>query len=140
MTMINRHKTEMQTTVAKCYPTTTLSILKTFNNFLRTLNEMATVTASHVMNYKCSESADFRRKPESSESGFRTSDFWIRTVIRIVTKTELIGPWAMPYLSKKFRQNLFTTFSVIRRTADKQTDRAKNITSFGRGNFYNCKL
>jgi len=53
-------------------------------------------------------------------------------VIRIVTKIELIGPWTMPYPSKKFRQNRFTTFSVIRRT-DRQTDRTKNITSFGGG-------
>ena len=35
---------------------------------------------------------------------------------------ELIGPLAMPYPSKKFRQNSFTTFSVIRRT-DSQTNR-----------------
>jgi len=34
-------------------------------------------------------------------------------VIRIVTKIEFIGPWAMPYPSEKFRQNPFTTFSVI---------------------------
>ena len=33
----------------------------------------------------------------------------------------IIDPWAMPYPSKKFRQNLFTTFSVIGRT-DKQTE------------------
>jgi len=39
----------------------------------------------------------------------------------------------MPYPSKKFRQNPFTTFSVIRRT-DRQTDRSENITSFGGGN------
>jgi len=54
-------------------------------------------------------------------------------VIRIVTKIELIGPWAMPYTSKKFRQNPFTTFSVIRQTG-RQTDRSENITSFGGGN------
>ena len=54
-------------------------------------------------------------------------DFGLRTldpdgyVIRIVTKIELIGPWAMPYPSKTFRQNPFTTFSVIRRT-DRVTD------------------
>ena len=40
-------------------------------------------------------------------------------------KIELIGPWAMPYSSKKFCQNPFTTFSVIRRT-DKQSDRQTN--------------
>jgi len=39
-------------------------------------------------------------------------------------QNERIGPWAMPYPSKKFRQNPFTTFSVIRRT-DKQTNRPK---------------
>jgi len=41
--------------------------------------------------------------------------------IRIVTKIYPLGSWAMPYTSKKFRQNPFTTFSVIRRT-DKQTE------------------
>jgi len=52
----------------------------------------------------------------------------------------------MPYPSKKFHQNPFTSLRVIRRTdrqtdkqtdrqTDKQTDRTKNITSFfGRGN------
>jgi len=58
-------------------------------------------------------------------------------VIRIVTKIELIGPLAMPYRYKKFRQNSFTTFSVILRTdrqTDKQTDRSENITSSCRGN------
>jgi len=58
-------------------------------------------------------------------------------VIQIVTKIELIGTWAMPYHSKKFRQNAFTTFSVIRRTdkqTDRQTGRSENITSFGGGN------
>jgi len=40
----------------------------------------------------------------------------------------------MPYPSKKFRQNPFTSLRVIRRT-DRQTDRTKNITSFfGGGN------
>jgi len=50
------------------------------------------------------------------------TDFWIWTVIQIVTKIELIGPWAMPYPSKKFRQNPFTTFSVIDGQTDKQTE------------------
>jgi len=44
----------------------------------------------------------------------------------------------MLYPSKKFRQNPFTTFSLIRRT-DRQTNRhtyrTKNITSFGGGNY-----
>jgi len=48
-------------------------------------------------------------------------DSWIRTAIRIVTKIEFIGPWAMPYSSKKFRQNPFSTFSVIRQR-DKQIE------------------
>jgi len=39
----------------------------------------------------------------------------------------------MPYPSKKFRQNPFTSLRVIRRT-DRQTDRTKNITFFGGGN------
>jgi len=38
----------------------------------------------------------------------------------------------MPYPSKKFRQNPFTSLRVIRRT-DRQTDRTKNITSFFSG-------
>jgi len=45
----------------------------------------------------------------------------------------------MPYPSKKFRQNPFTSLRVIRRTdkqTDRQTDRTKNITSFfGGGNY-----
>ena len=64
---------------------------------------------------------------------FGLSDSWVRTVIQIVTKIYLLGPWGMPYPSNKFRQNPFTTFSVIRRTdrqTDKQTDRRENITSF----------
>jgi len=41
----------------------------------------------------------------------------------------------MPYLSKKFRQNPFTTFSVIPRTETyRQTDRNKIIAFFGGGN------
>jgi len=52
------------------------------------------------------------------------------------------GSEAMPYPSKKFRQNPFTSLRVIRRTdrqtdgqTDRQTDRTKNITSFfGGGN------
>jgi len=44
----------------------------------------------------------------------------------------------MPYPSKKFRQNPFTSLRVIRRTdkqTDRQTDCTKNITSFfGGGN------
>jgi len=44
----------------------------------------------------------------------------------------------MPYPSKKFRQNPFTSLRVIRwtdRQTDRQTDRTKNITSFfGGGN------
>jgi len=40
----------------------------------------------------------------------------------------------MPYPSKKFRQNPFTSLRVIRRT-DRQTDRTENITPFfGGGN------
>jgi len=69
----------------------------------------------------------------SGSESWSGTDCRIRIEMQIVTKIELIGPWVMPYPSKKFRQNPFTTFSVIRRT-DK-TDRTKNITSFfGRGN------
>ena len=45
----------------------------------------------------------------------------------------------MPYPSKKFRQNPFTSLRVIRRTdrqTDRQTDRTKNITSFFSGGNY----
>jgi len=52
-------------------------------------------------------------------------------VIRIVTKIELIGPWAMPYPSKKVRRTPFTTLlfqlSDVH-TINIQTDRTKNIT------------
>jgi len=56
-------------------------------------------------------------------------------VIRIVTKIQSLGPWAMPYPCKKFRQNPFTTFQLSDGQTDKQTnkqttDRSKNITSF----------
>jgi len=78
-----------------------------------------------------SESTNLRR---SGGSGFRTLDSRIRSVIQIATKIVSLGPWAMPYPSKKFRQNPFTSLQVIRRT-DRQTDRTKNITSFfGGGN------
>ena len=74
----------------------------------------------------------------SGGSGFRTLDSRIRSVIRIATKIVSLGPWAMPYPSKKFRQNPFTSLLVIRRTdrqTDRQTDRTENITSFfGGGN------
>ena len=39
-----------------------------------------------------------------------------------------LGPWAMPYPSEKFRQNPFTTLSVIRRT-DKQTDKRTQVNT-----------
>jgi len=56
-------------------------------------------------------------------------------VIRIVTKIELIGPWAMPYPSRKFRQNLFTTFSSY--PTDRQTDEQTEVktTSFSGGKY-----
>jgi len=70
----------------------------------------------------------------SGGSGFRTLDSRVQSVIRIATKIVSLGPWAMPYPAKKFRQNPFTSFRVIRRT-DRQTDRTENITSFfGGGN------
>ena len=65
---------------------------------------------------------------------------------RIATKIVSLGPWAMPYPSKKFRKNPFTSLRVIRRTdrqtdrqTNRQTDRTKNITSFfGGGNQVSC--
>jgi len=52
-------------------------------------------------------------------------------VIRIVTKIELIGPWAMPYPSKKFRQNLFRR-SQLFQLSDGQTDKQTNEQTRGR--------
>jgi len=68
----------------------------------------------------------FFDNPVNPDFGHRTSDSWIRTVIRIVTKIYPLDPWAMPYDYKKFIQNPLTTFSVIRRT-DKQTDRQTEV-------------
>jgi len=42
----------------------------------------------------------------------------------------------MPYPSKKFRQNPFTFFSVIRRT-DRQTDKQTEVKTYGGGNHNN---
>jgi len=85
-----------------------------------------------------SERTNLCRTQQSGGSGFRTLDSRIRSVIRIATKIVSLGPRAMPYPSKKFRQNPFTSFRVIRRTdrqTDRQTDCTENITSFfGRGN------
>jgi len=58
-------------------------------------------------------------------------------------KIELIGPWAMPYLSKKFRQNRLKIRSQLFQLSDGQTDRrteTKNITSLGGGNKPTNKL
>jgi len=52
----------------------------------------------------------------------RISDSWIRTLIRIVTKIELIGPWAMPYRSKKFVKIRSQLFQLSVGQTDKQTD------------------
>ena len=78
-----------------------------------------------LMNNKkiCSESTNLRW---SGGSGFRTLDSWIQSVIRIATKIASLGPWAMPYPSKKFRQNPFTSSRVIRRT-DRQTDKQTEL-------------
>jgi len=94
--------------------------------------------SSHLKQEMHSESTNLRR---SGGSRFRTLDSWIRSVIRIAAKIVSLGPWAMPYPSKKFRQNPFTSLRVIRRTVkqtDRQTDWTKNITSFfGGGNELN---
>jgi len=42
----------------------------------------------------------------------------------MVTKIELIGPWAMLYAYKKFRQNPFTTFFQL---SDGQTDKLTEV-------------
>jgi len=77
-------------------------------------------------------------RQQSSESGFRTSDSWIRMVIRIVTKIYPLGPWAMPYPPRIFvnirSQRLQLSDRQTGRQTDRQTDWTKNITSFGRGN------
>jgi len=41
-----------------------------------------------------------RAQTSAKRQWIQISDFWIQTVIRIVTKIELIGPWAMTYPSK----------------------------------------
>jgi len=52
-------------------------------------------------------------------------DSWIQTVIRIITKIELIGPWAMPYPSKKFRQKSIHNFFSY--PSDRQTDEQTEV-------------
>jgi len=53
-----------------------------------------------------------------SESG---TDSWIRTEIRIVTKIELIGPWAYP--SRNFVKIRPQLFQLSDGQTDKQTDK-----------------
>ena len=112
-----------------------------------TVHQLKTGPLIHFQTRKlCSESTNIH---QSGGSRFRTLDSRIRSVIRIATKIVPLGPWAMTYPSKKFRQNPFTSLRVIRRTdrqtdrqtdkqTDRQTDRTKNITSFfGGGNNFN---
>ena len=80
---------------------------------------MPSNTDLNTHNKKHSESTNLRR---SGGSGFRTLDSRIRSVIRIATKIVSLGPLAMPYPSKKFCQNPFTSLRVIRQT-DRQTNR-----------------
>jgi len=59
--------------------------------------------------------------------------------MQIVTKTERIGPWAIPSLplqeiSSKSAHNFFS-YLTDRQQTDRQTDRSENITSFGGGNY-----
>ena len=75
-------------------------------------------TKAYINKKICSESTNLRR---SGGSGFRTLDSRIRSVIRIAIKIVSLGRWAMPYPSKKFRQNPFTSLRVIRQT-DRQTE------------------
>jgi len=94
-----------------------------------------------------SERTNLRQTRQSGGSGFQTLDSRIRSVIQIAIKIVSLGPWAMPYPYRKFRQNPFTSLRVIQRTdrqtdrqidgqRDRQTDWTKNITFFGGGNNY----
>jgi len=63
----------------------------------------------------------------SSESGFRTSDSCcIRTVIRIVTKFNSHGSWAMPFPPRNFVKICSHLFQLSDGQTDRQTDRKKH--------------
>jgi len=47
----------------------------------------------------------------------------------MVTKIELIGPWAMPYPPRNFVKIRSQLFQLFDGQTDKQTDRSENITS-----------
>ena len=72
------------------------------------------------------------------------TDSRIRTVTRMVTKIELFGPWAMHYPPRNFVKIRSQIFQLSDGQTDRQTDRTKNITSFGGGNndpegkFFKC--
>jgi len=64
--------------------------------------------------------------PVNPDFGLRTPGSGRRTVIRIVTKIELIGPWAMPYYpSKKFVKIRSQLFQLCDGETDRQTKRPK---------------
>jgi len=67
---------------------------------------------------------NFFDNPVNADFGLRThgSERWSGSS----PKFKPLGPCAMPYPSKKLRQNPFTTFSVIRRT-DRQTDKQTKV-------------
>ena len=94
---------------------------------------MQAFSISPYTNTRYAQTAQTSADPEDPDFGLWTpgSEAWS---IRIATKIVSLGPWVMPYPSKKFRQNPFTSLRVIRRT-DRQTDHTENITSFfGGGN------
>jgi len=80
---------------------------------------------------------NFFDNPVNADFGFRTpgSEWWSGSS----PKLNSLVPGPCPTSPKKFRQNPFTIFSVIRRInrqTDRQTDRSENITSFGGGKLY----
>jgi len=100
-----------------------MTVVDNVSGAIRTCSNNSCTVSTHALRRKiCSESTNLRR---SGGFGFRTLDSRIRSMIRIVTKILSLGPWAMPYPSKKFHHNPFTSLWVIRRTA-RQTDRQTN--------------
>jgi len=75
----------------------------------------------------------------------RISDFGLPDPKRDPDRHQNYITWFLSHALplQKFRQNLFTSLRVIRRTnrqTNRQTDRTKNITSFFGGNNYLLKI
>jgi len=84
------------------------------------------ISYMHILNttrsaQRAQTSAERQHNRSSSESGFRTLDSWIRTVIRIVTKIEHIGPWSVIYTPpRNFAKRQL--FQLSDGQADRQTE------------------